>query len=89
MRDVFFLNMFWKRTHVWLPFAIAGLVLGRRNPLWLALTAPWVAHSAPRHGSNPQGRLREMSELPGKLVHDSVEMAALARGSIKHRSLFL
>ncbi len=89
MRGEFHLNLFWKRTHVWLPLALAGLVLGRRNPLWLALAAPWVAHSAPHHGSDPNGRLREMSELPGRLVHDSVEMAALARGSVKHRSLLL
>jgi hypothetical protein len=81
--------IFWKNTHVWLPFAIAGAALSRRNPLFLGLAVPWVVHTAPRHGESPRSRLRSLSELPGRFLVDSTEMAALVRGSVRHRSLFL
>lgn len=89
LRDSFYLYAFWKRTHVWLPFAVAGAVLSRRNPLWMALTVPWLVHSTPTRGRHPLGRLRAISEIPGRFVHDMTEFAALIRGSIKHRTLFL
>lgn len=88
-RDSFYLNVFWKARHVWLAPAIAGLALSRRNPLWIAAVAPWAMHAAPWRGHDPRGRLRALSELPGEMAFDSVEFAALVRGSIKHRSLFL
>jgi len=81
---------FWKRTHVWLPVAVAGAALSRRNPAWLALALPWAAHTAPAYGEgNPRGRLRALSELPLRAVIDAAEMAVCARGGIKHRTFFL
>lgn len=89
MRDHFPARYFWKRTHFWFPFAIAGAILERRNPLWAVLVVPWVVHSAPAHGTDPRGRIREISELPSRAATDAMEYAALIRGSIKHRSLLL
>ena len=89
MRERFPLGIFWKRTHVWFPFAVAGAILERRNPLYGLLVVPWVVHSAPRHGTDPRGRLREIAELPSRAAVDAVEYAAMIRGSIKHRSLLL
>jgi hypothetical protein len=89
LRDHSILYIFWTRKHVWLPFALAGLLLRRRNPLYLALTVPWLIHRTPPHGNDPRGRFRELSELPACLVEDVVEFAALAYGSVKHRTLFL
>jgi glycosyltransferase involved in cell wall biosynthesis len=90
VRDDFPLWAFWKRTHVWLPVAAAGAALSRRNPAWLALALPWIAHTAPAYGEgNPRGRLRAASELPLRALIDAAEMAACARGALKHRSFFL
>ena len=89
MRDHFPARVFWKRTHVWFPLAVAGVVLERRNPLYALLAVPWVVHSAPRHGNDPRGRLRELAELPSRAAVDATEYAALAYGSVKHRSLLL
>ena len=81
---------FWKRTHVWLPVAVAGVALSRRNPAWAVLALPWAAHTAPAYGEgNPRGRLRAASELPLRAVIDAAEMAVCARGALKHRTFFL
>jgi glycosyltransferase involved in cell wall biosynthesis len=89
-RDNFPLWVFWKRTHVWLPLAVLGLVLERRrNPLYAALALPWVVHTMPHHGTDIRGRLREYSELPGRAAIDVTEFLALVWGSIKHRSFFI
>lgn len=80
---------FWKRRHVWLPLAVAGLVLGRRRGRWAALALPYLLHALPDHGGGVRGRLRSISELPGQAAIDATEMAALARGSVEHRTLFL
>lgn len=89
MREDFYLWIFWKRTHVWFPLAVAGAVLERRSPLYGVLAFPWLMHAYPSHGSHPRGRLRGLAELPGRALWDVTEIYALARGSIKHRTLFL
>lgn len=81
--------IFWKRRHVWLPLALAGLLLGRRCPRWRLLALPYLLHALPDHGGGPRGRLRALSELPGNAAIDLTEFAALARGSVEHRTLFL
>jgi GT2 family glycosyltransferase len=91
IREPMPLGIFWKRTHARLPLLLAGAVaLARRRPLLaLLLALPWVLESLPSYGSSPRGRLRALSELPGHAVIDLVELAALARGSVRHRSLLL
>lgn len=81
--------IFWKRTHALLPLALAGLVLQRRSRLASALIVPWAAHAAPDHTTSPRGRVRSVTELPSRALIDLVEIAALARGSVRHRSLLL
>ncbi|MBA2347812.1 MAG: glycosyltransferase family 2 protein [Solirubrobacterales bacterium] len=82
---------FWKPAHARVPFLLAGLALAcSRRPLRGALiAAPWALASLPSYGSSPRGRLRAVSELPAHAVIDLVEVAALARGSVRHRSLLL
>lgn len=81
---------FWKRTHVWLGPAAAGLALARRRPAAAALAIPWLIHTLPQqYGTGPRGRIRALSELPARAAIDVTELAALARGSIKHRKLLL
>ncbi len=90
LRRVFPLWVFWAPTHVWLPFFLLGVFLGRRRGLaWTALCVPWFAHGAPRHGDGPRGRYRTFLEIPARLAIDLCEFAALTRGSARQRTLFL
>jgi glycosyltransferase involved in cell wall biosynthesis len=90
LRQDFPLWIFWKRTHAWLPLAVTGLALRRRNALSALLAVPWLVHTLPQqHGTGPRGRFRALTELPGRAVIDLVEFAVLVRGSIRHRTLLL
>jgi len=82
---------FWKPQHLRVPYLLgAGALLARRRPLAaLACVLPWALPSLPAYGPGVRGRLRAVSELPAHAVLDVVEVAALARGSIRHRSLLL
>ena len=87
-RDAFALGLFMKRSHLWLPFALAGLRLERRNPLWAVLVVPWAIQWQGRH-PGIRGRLRHLIELPGWAAIDAAEIVALARGSVEHRTVLL
>ena len=78
------LGVFWKPRHAWLTLAVAGLAT--RRPL---LSLPWALAALPSYGPGARGRLRAVSELPGQAAIDAVELAALATGSVRHRTLFL
>jgi hypothetical protein len=83
-------GLVWKRTHVWAPFAVAGVALMRRSRLASLLVVPYLVHATPdRHGAHPRGRFRALAELPGRFAIDVSEIAALVKGSIKHRTFFL
>jgi GT2 family glycosyltransferase len=89
LRKEFPLYAFYSRAHVWLLVAVAGWLLGRRRPALTALALPYLVHRAPRYGSQPRARYRSLLELPVLFGADASEIAALAWGSVKHRSLFL
>ncbi len=84
-------GFFWKPQHVRVPYLLSALFLLARGRPVAALVAvlPWALPSMPSYGSGPRGRLRAISELPAHAVLDLVEVAALARGSVRHRSLLL
>jgi GT2 family glycosyltransferase len=84
MREHLFARVFWRPSHAALPLALFGLL--RRRPL---LALPWALLARPRYGSDPRGIGRAASELPGRLVVETTELAAAIRGSIRHRTLFL
>jgi GT2 family glycosyltransferase len=88
-RSEFPMWIFWKRAHVWLPFALVGCGLARRRGGFALLAIPWIAHALPDYGPGPRGRMRAISELPLVAALDAGEIVALARGSIRHRTLFL
>jgi glycosyltransferase involved in cell wall biosynthesis len=81
-------GLFWKPRHVGLALAAAGLA-SRRRSLALAGAANYARVAAPSYGTSPRGLLRAATELPGRAVLDAVEVAALARGSLRHRTFFL
>jgi GT2 family glycosyltransferase len=73
-------GIFWKPEHEQLLLALAALALPRRAwPLKLALAYPYaraLLHRGARHA-------------PYWALHDAVETFALARGSLRHRTLML
>lgn len=89
LRRDFPMWVFWKRTHVWVPFFFAGVRLSKRSFFFTVLCVPWLVHATPKHGTNPRGRYRNVSELPLRMAIDLAEMLALARGSIRHRTFFI
>ena len=88
LRADFPLWLFWKRTHAWLPLAVAAAVLERRHPFYAALAVPWLMQ-LPGYGTHPRARLRTLLEAPGRAVIDAAEIAVMVRGSVRHRTVFL
>jgi Glycosyltransferase like family 2 len=90
LRRAFPLGIFWKPRHARLALALAGAPLARRAPaLSVALALPWAEAALPRYGRSRRGLARAVSELPGLAVADGAEMAAVARGSLRYRTLVL
>ncbi|HEY3020239.1 MAG TPA: glycosyltransferase family A protein [Solirubrobacteraceae bacterium] len=80
-------GVFWKPSHGWLLAAVPALA--RRRPAGAAVLVGWATVSRPRYGGSPRGLARAASELPGRAVVDLVEIAVLARGSARARTLLL
>jgi hypothetical protein len=75
------LRIFWKPRHAWfVAFAVT------RHPL---AAAGWALEAMPSYGYDARGLARAAAELPSQAVIDAVEVAGLAAGSAKHRTLFL
>lgn len=83
------LRVFWQPAHAWLLLAVAGLVLARRRPLAAGLAAGWLVARFPSYGPDLRGHVRAAGELPSLAVVDAAEVAALAWGSVEHRTLML
>jgi glycosyltransferase involved in cell wall biosynthesis len=84
LRRDFPLGVFWKTRHAGVALALAGLAA--RRPL---LALPWALDALPSYGRTPRGVARAVSELPGRAVGDAVELAAVARGALRYRTLVL
>lgn len=84
LRDANLLHgVFWKRTHLLLAMAILGLVLPRRLRYFAPLLAyPYLAHLPYRARSENT----PLALCGYYLVHDLVEMVAIARGAIRYRT---
>lgn len=81
-------GVFWTKRHARLPWALAGMALARRQPPAALMLLPWALSVEPRR-TGARGLLRHVTELPGWAAIDLAETLALARGSVKHRSLVL
>jgi GT2 family glycosyltransferase len=82
-------RIWWRREHAALALAGAGVVLAGRRRGGALLAAPWLALALRHRGYGPRGLARATSELPGRALVDASELAALAWGSLRHRSLLL
>src|SRR3954468_16744353 len=81
------LGVFWRRSHARLALALAGAAAPPVPPPAGALTLPYLAHLVRRRGMYKRALARATLELPGRIAIDAVEMAALARGSVRYRTL--
>lgn len=88
LRRELLLGVFWKREHLWLLLGLVGLRGASRHP-WRALAVlPWAVGRG-AHGENLRGHVRDLTELPGWALVDLAELLALARGSLRHRTIVL
>jgi glycosyltransferase involved in cell wall biosynthesis len=78
----------WKRSHPPTVLAALSLVLSLRWPWALFGVAPWVRFRT-QVWPVPAGPRNWVWVLPGQLVVDATEVFALARGSVRHRTLLL
>jgi len=81
-------RLFWKPAHPLAIAALAGAAIGVRSRPFLALALPWIAYRVVKAPLAP-GRRRRWMVLPGALIVDLAEVGAMARGSIKARTLVL
>jgi GT2 family glycosyltransferase len=85
-REALTYGVFWKGSHYLLFRALVALALPRR--LWLLrlwLGAPYARHLLLRGSHDGGGPLA----APWYALHDLVELAAVARGAVRHRTLVL
>jgi glycosyltransferase involved in cell wall biosynthesis len=83
------LRMFRDRAHALFALALLGAALSRHRQRYWALAIPWAGYAVPPHGPTPLGRLRAAFHMPGRALSQAVEMAVIARGSVKYRTPFL
>lgn len=86
MRDAFTHRIFWRPSHEGLLLALTGLALRRRSRgLSLLLAAPYLRHLRTLHGS----AAGTLAFVPVHAVVDAAEVVAMARGSVRFRTLVL
>ncbi len=96
------LGFFWRPSHAWLTGALvlmstlglrdgqrSGARAGRRGWLAALVLTPWLSEVMPARGPTLRGRVRALCELPGRALIDAAELAVLASGSMRERSLLL
>jgi glycosyltransferase involved in cell wall biosynthesis len=89
IRDLYPLGLFWRPGHLWLAVAAVALPFAPRRRPAAALAVPYAVDLLRRRGDNPRSVARAATEAPGKAAVDAVELAALAWGSVRHRTVFL
>ncbi len=80
---------FWRESHKYLVLALVGVVLTSRARAAAFLVLPYAYKSATRGGKRPRALLRGLRAMPAATAIDVVELAGLAAGSIRYKTLFL
>ena len=89
LRDGLVLGVALRRSHLLAPVALAGAAAARRRPAALTLVLPWLAELALEQRERDGGRTRALARLPLLATRDLLEVAALAVGSARARTLCL
>jgi GT2 family glycosyltransferase len=87
LRSGFPLRVFWRPSHGWMLATLVAFGLAPRKPLWCLPAARWALEH--RFSAAIHGRMRRLAALPGWAIIDLAEIAALARGSMRHRAILL
>jgi GT2 family glycosyltransferase len=89
LRREMVLGVFWRATHFELLLAFAGVAMARRRRIGLLLAVPYLVRALNARGPRRRARAVSAAELPGRVLIDLAEIATMARGSVRHRSLLL
>ena len=89
VRREFPLRVFWDSDHLLTTAALCGVAAAPRRRALLALALPYVRRSLARRGNGPKARTMAALELPGQAVRQAAEVAGMAAGSVRHRTLLL
>jgi GT2 family glycosyltransferase len=81
-------GVFWRPTHAEVLMLGAAVLLGTRLPAARALAGPWL-HRKLCTERNDLPLATAVAELPGAFAVDVAGLAAVVRGSIRHRTLLL
>lgn len=82
-------GVFWKREHAGALLALAALAGARRHPWMLAGVLPYLGIERRRHGPSKRQQLRSLRELPAHFVVELAEVATMAAGSVRYRTVLL
>jgi GT2 family glycosyltransferase len=84
-------RLFWKPSHAYVVVALAsvGVTVATRNVFWLAGLLPWVYYRLRKNPLWRGSKAQRIVYLPHAFVLDTVEVATMARGSVRHRVLVL
>jgi hypothetical protein len=87
-KELLHARIFWRPSHPRVLLAASGLILTPWFPPAAVLAIPWVTQSVSSKKFGPSRRRRVVA-LPGRLVVDLLEVAVMARGSLRHRTVML
>lgn len=82
-------GIFWRRSHRDVLLALAGAAVAARFPPAVLLGAPWVYRRLTRRGRRKRAVAAGLLELPGGLIVDVAEVATMAWGSVRYRTIVL
>jgi hypothetical protein len=82
-------SVFWEREHAEVLAAAAGLLGARVRPALALLALPYARRELGRRGRGAIARLVAAAELPGHAVQELAEVATMAAGSLRYRTLIL
>ena len=83
------LRVFWDREHALTALAMVGLLGATYRRGFALLAVPYVGNSSGRRGPRLRSRALALLEVPGQAVRQVAEVAGLAAGSVRHRTLVL
>ena len=83
------LGVFWDSDHLLTATALVGVAASRGRPLALLLAAPYARRALRRRGRHAKGRVIALAEIPGQATRQAAEVAGMAAGSVRHRTLLL